>query len=141
MNEFILYIINIKLFTTCSDICIIIEIPLEHSINTSQHSIASEIKFPIINKQRIINIFLYNECSILSQWINSSLRYNLSNLMQSRTYINSIAPISILSGFNNPNILLNFIFSFDSSDFIILSNNLLKFFIIFILFFFLTPFI
>jgi hypothetical protein len=102
MNEFVWKVLNWKLFTTCSKITISIEVSFHHSINWCEHAITPNIKLPSMNQQWLINIFLYNECSLTP--LLPSIINQLLYLTQVIRHMNSTPSICILTWFYNPNV-------------------------------------
>ena len=113
MDEFIINIIHIIFIATSSDVCIFIEVALQMAINRGHYSISSNIKFPIMDQQRIVYVFLYDESPILSLWRVMSRLYYLFDVLQRGCNVYAISSVRIFSRLYNPNILFKSIFLLD----------------------------
>lgn len=64
MNEFVVKVFYVKFFTASSDIGVLVKIAVYMSIEWSHEAIASEIKFAIMDKKGVIDVFLDYECFV-----------------------------------------------------------------------------
>ena len=104
MNEFVAKVLYTELLARRSKIAILVEVANEVAVDACQQAIAPDVKFPLIYKERILNIFLY-DCSL----INSSLSFlsnKLLNLFEVFGDDDTGASICIFTWLDNPNILL-----------------------------------
>jgi hypothetical protein len=93
MNEFIVYIFETELFTGCSDIALLIPVPLDYAVDSCNQNVATYVEFASIVQKRILHIFLnYKAVTLLAFLVRQQF-----NLVQITKHANTIAPIRILS--------------------------------------------
>ncbi len=103
MNKFIAYLLEWILTRACTNVALIIKVPLEMSIDWSQHSIASNVKFSLFIQSRLFQILLDNKCPLMI--VLWCVKYWLY-LIKSRADINAMTSISVLTWLHNPYISL-----------------------------------
>lgn len=104
MDIFIVNIVNIEFFTTCSYVCIFIKITFKKSIDRGKYPITPKIELTRMNKQRIIYISLYNESWILAISTIFSIRNKSFYMRKFTANLYSITSISIFTRLYNPNV-------------------------------------
>ena len=107
MNKAILEILQIKGLWTCAKVNISVHPPLQAAINRSEHRESSNVKFPALDQQRLVQIFLDNGGAVaigLSVSINQSL-----DLTEVIRHFDSAAPVTILAWFDDPDIWATFL--------------------------------
>lgn len=62
MDEFILQIFQSELFACCANVALLVPISLQNTIDCGQQHIATKIKFSSIVQERVLEIFLDDDC-------------------------------------------------------------------------------
>jgi hypothetical protein len=103
MNKSISNILKIEVLATSPKVALIVPIALEVAINSSQQSVASNVKLSVLVEERLLNVFLDNVRPLLS--VDISVRYNLLNLREFPANLNATASIGVFSRLDYPNLL------------------------------------
>ena len=83
-------------------VSILVAIPLNLSIDRCQQTIAAEIKFPLVNQQRVINVLLQNVGPLR---IARPSPNNLLHFAKRASKLDSNASIGVFTRFYNPSVL------------------------------------
>lgn len=101
MNKFVWQIVDTEFPRRCTQISFIIEKTLHITVNTCNKSVRTNVELPSVYKQRVWDILLHYACTLLG----------MSRLLNNFCYFSiiiadwdTLAPISILTRFNYPNI-------------------------------------
>ena len=103
MNKSISNILKIEVLATSPKVALIVPIALEVAINSSQQSVASNVKLSVLVEERLLNVFLDNVRPLLS--IDIGVRYNLLYLREFPANLNATASIGVFSRLDYPNLL------------------------------------
>lgn len=103
MNKSISNILKIEVLATSPKVALIVPIALEVAINSSQQSVASNVKLSVLVEERLLNVFLDNVRPLLS--VDIGVRYNLLNLREFPANLNATASIGVFSRLDYPNLL------------------------------------
>ena len=103
MNKSISNILKIEVLATSPKVALIVPIALEVAINSSQQSVASNVKLSVLVEERLLNVFLDNVRPLLS--VDICVRYNLLYLREFPANLNATASIGVFSRLDYPNLL------------------------------------
>lgn len=103
MNKSISNILKIEVLATSPKVALIVPIALEVAINSSQQSVASNVKLSVLVEERLLNVFLDNVRPLLS--VDIGVRYNLLYLREFPANLNATASIGVFSRLDYPNLL------------------------------------
>jgi hypothetical protein len=103
MNKSISNILKIEVLATSPKVALIVPIALEVAINSSQQSVASNVKLSVLVEERLFNVFLDNVRPLLS--VDIGVRYNLLYLREFPANLNATASIGVFSRLDYPNLL------------------------------------
>jgi hypothetical protein len=103
MNKSISNVLQIEVLATCPKVALIVPITLEVSINSSQQSVAPNVKLPVFVEKRLLEVLLNDVGPLLA--IDIGVRYDFLDLREFPADLNATAPISVFTGLDNPNLL------------------------------------
>lgn len=108
VDELVVQVLEIELLRTRPDVSIFVEVALQRFVDARHERVDPEIKLSPVYQERIVDVFLHDECFLIANCVDaSSRRHELPHFLHVVDHTDSPTAIRVLSWFHDPSVQRN----------------------------------
>lgn len=101
MNELILQVVYVELPAGRAQVSLLVEVSLVVAVDARHHRVGADVELTAVYQQWIMDVLLHYARPLFGA---RALRYYIFDLMEILSNLNSLAPVSVLTGLYNPDV-------------------------------------